>query len=139
MSISEAVLQTDRKVPGGDGQAPPVHEAVALLEEAFGVDFHLVDGQSGDPVYLSPGQPAHDWSVWAELCRQVAQRDQPIADRTGRSDTWPACDKRNAMATFPCISLRAAQIGHAVVAVVTRHLVCAACSFGDLRSPLSVT
>jgi len=77
MSISEAVFPTETQVPAGTGQAPPAHQAVRRVEEAFGVKFSLVDGRSGELVYSSPDQPGENEQVWADLCRQIAERGRP--------------------------------------------------------------
>ncbi len=82
MSISPAVVQSDQQAVGGERLAPRVEQALELLRRAFGVEFHLVDGESGDLIHGAADQPARDWTVWAELCRQVARSGQPqfIAD-----------------------------------------------------------
>ncbi|HUT91884.1 MAG TPA: HD-GYP domain-containing protein [Thermoguttaceae bacterium] len=77
MSISEAVFPTETQEPAGTGQAPPAHQALRRVEEAFGVEFSLVDGRSGELVYSSPDQPGENEQVWAELCRQIAERGRP--------------------------------------------------------------
>ena len=77
MSISEAVFPTETQEPAGTGQAPPTHQALRRVEEAFGVEFSLVDGRSGELVYSSPDQPGENEQVWAELCRQIAERGRP--------------------------------------------------------------
>jgi putative nucleotidyltransferase with HDIG domain len=82
MSTSEAVLQRDEQALGDTRQAARLEQALEPLRRAFGAEFHLVDGQSGDLIHCTPDQPAGDWNVWGELCRQVAGRGRPqfIAD-----------------------------------------------------------
>lgn len=48
-----------------------------MLERAFGVEFTLIDGQSGEVLRASTGEPARDWTLRAELCREVASRETP--------------------------------------------------------------
>src|SRR5690606_30224218 len=45
--------------------------------QAFGVDFTMLDGNTGDVLYLASDQPCGDWSYRAELCREVARRGSP--------------------------------------------------------------
>jgi HD-GYP domain-containing protein (c-di-GMP phosphodiesterase class II) len=78
MSISDAVLPPATPAAVGEIQAPPAHPAIEMLSQAFGAEFHLVDGRSGDLVHVSEEQPAGNWSVWSELCRQVAERGLPL-------------------------------------------------------------
>ena len=52
-------------------------ELNALLERAYGVKFTILDGQSGEVVCNSPDQPARDWAMRAEVCREVARRGRP--------------------------------------------------------------
>lgn len=47
------------------------------LRQAFGVEFHLVDGETGELLYRSPEQPDCDWPLRAELCRETARRGKP--------------------------------------------------------------
>jgi putative nucleotidyltransferase with HDIG domain len=48
-----------------------------MLERAYGVDFTLIDGQTGEVLHESTGQPSRDWSLPAEMCREVARRQSP--------------------------------------------------------------
>jgi len=77
MSISQAVFPADTQEPAGPGRAPAAHPALRRLEEAFGVEFSLVDGRCGEPVFSSPEQPGENGQVWAELCRRVAEQGCP--------------------------------------------------------------
>ena len=77
MSISHEVLQAESHAVGPDGRTPGTLQAAGLLRRVFGVDFNLVDGNSGQLVYSSPEQPGRDWQMTAELCRQVQERGRP--------------------------------------------------------------
>ncbi|REK17217.1 MAG: HD domain-containing protein [Planctomycetota bacterium] len=44
------------------------------LREWFAIEFHLVDGMTGELVHRAPDQDARDWLVRGELCRAVASR-----------------------------------------------------------------
>jgi putative nucleotidyltransferase with HDIG domain len=48
-----------------------------LLRRAYGVEFTILDGQSGDLMSASPDQPSRDWAARGELCREVARRGRP--------------------------------------------------------------
>lgn len=47
------------------------------LRQAFGADFHLVDGETGELRAVAADQPHTDWMLWAEMCREVACRQDP--------------------------------------------------------------
>jgi hypothetical protein len=53
-----------------------VPEVTSLLERGFGTRFTLVDASNGQLIYRAPQQLGIDWSGRAELCREVAQRNQ---------------------------------------------------------------
>ena len=40
----------------------------------LGVDFTVIDGNSGEVLYLASDQPCRDWTGRAELCQEVARR-----------------------------------------------------------------
>lgn len=44
------------------------------LSEAFGVEFHLAEGSTGELLHVSAEQPQGDWMARAELCRAVVRR-----------------------------------------------------------------
>jgi hypothetical protein len=60
----------------------PALEPPDWLQRGFGVEFSVLDGESGHLLFQSQGQPVRDWSMFAELCRVVASRGRPglIAD-----------------------------------------------------------
>jgi hypothetical protein len=51
--------------------------AAALLKRAFGTDFHIVDGATGQPLYCSPSLPDGNWGLWSAMCQEVARRVTP--------------------------------------------------------------
>lgn len=76
MSGLQETAQTSKSAatPGLDAG---LVRAEDLLESSFGVEFSLVDGESGDLVLAAPEQPARDWMARGELCRQVARTGRP--------------------------------------------------------------
>lgn len=48
-----------------------------LLERAYGVEFTILDGQTGNVRFAASGQPSRDWESRAEICREVARRGRP--------------------------------------------------------------
>ena len=48
-----------------------------LVRRAFGVEFSLVDGRTGEVVQRSDSQPEADWAFFDALCREVARRGRP--------------------------------------------------------------
>jgi putative nucleotidyltransferase with HDIG domain len=49
-------------------------QAASLLKHWFGVDFTVLDAETGDVLYLAADQPCRDWSHRAPLCQEVARR-----------------------------------------------------------------
>ena len=49
-------------------------DVLARLSAWFQVEFHLVDGNSGEPVHCPVDQSAVDWDTRGQLCRAVAAR-----------------------------------------------------------------
>ncbi len=49
-------------------------DLLAKLLNWFGIEFHLVDGNTGEPLHCAFDQTARDWSVLGQLCRAVATR-----------------------------------------------------------------
>ena len=63
-------------------ETPPQASALSqelkeLLERAYGVQFSIIDGQTGEVLYTAPGQPARDWEMRTEMCREVARHGLP--------------------------------------------------------------
>ena len=51
------------------------HEALLNeLRQWFGIEFHLVDGETGELLHCPVGHAQRDWSVRGELCRVVATK-----------------------------------------------------------------
>lgn len=48
-------------------------ENLAKLEQWFSVEFHLVDGATGELLHSAIDQSSDDWTIRGELCRNVAQ------------------------------------------------------------------
>ncbi len=57
----------------GDQQARRGNLLARLLEW-FGIEFHLVDGETGELLHCAFDQTARDWAIRGELCRAVANR-----------------------------------------------------------------
>lgn len=58
-------------------RSTPCSEWQSLLERAYGVQFTMIDGETGDVLSVSPSQPSRDWGLRAELCREAARRGVP--------------------------------------------------------------
>jgi hypothetical protein len=52
-------------------------ELKSLMERAYGLQFTILDAPSGRVLDAAPGQPARDWSMKCEVCREVARLGQP--------------------------------------------------------------
>ena len=77
MSISNGLLQTGSSGADVEEIAAPTSQALELLRRGFGVEFNVIDGESGQPVHVSSEEPQRDWRPREELCRQVATRSGP--------------------------------------------------------------
>lgn len=77
MSISYELAPADTGSPNRDDLSPRTRRGVDLLRSGFGVEFHVVDAQSGELAKASPDQPESDRQTRAELCRQVALGHRP--------------------------------------------------------------
>jgi len=53
------------------------NEIKILLEQAYGVQFAILDGSSGEVLGNTSGQPPRDWGMLAMLCREVSGRGRP--------------------------------------------------------------
>src|SRR4051794_29494060 len=66
---------------------PWAAEVSTSLRSAFGAEFDLVDGTTGEPISCASDRTVSDWMLRGELCRTVAQRgraellleDSPLA------------------------------------------------------------
>ncbi|MBN2021868.1 MAG: HD-GYP domain-containing protein [Pirellulales bacterium] len=52
-------------------------DALETLRAAFDVEFNVLDIATGERIETAGDQPGRDWSVRAELCREVARRGKP--------------------------------------------------------------
>jgi len=52
-------------------------ELADLLQRAYGVPFAILDGHTGDVIEQPQDAPTRDWSLRAEMCREVARRGAP--------------------------------------------------------------
>ncbi len=77
MSISHELLSPNINAPHAAGPNTSAGVLMELLERAYGIGFSILDGQSGDVLLASPGQPTRNWSLRAEICREVARRGRP--------------------------------------------------------------
>ena len=80
MATDELPLAQDVTTLGAaDACETPLQiESVAghLLQQAFGVEFHLIDVESGRIVHRCGQQPLGGCGNWTELCREVARRGE---------------------------------------------------------------
>jgi putative nucleotidyltransferase with HDIG domain len=77
MSIAEALGLPNAASPAVVVPGTPGREFNAMLERAYGVQFTIVDGQTGNLLWAAPDQPSRDWQSRAEICREVSRRGQP--------------------------------------------------------------
>jgi putative nucleotidyltransferase with HDIG domain len=77
MLISDEPRQGDPVGVLASSTATLPEELGELLARAFGVEFAILDGQSGELLAAASGQPDCDWALRAELCREVARRGRP--------------------------------------------------------------
>lgn len=66
--------------PGEFAASSHASEAAVVagrLHECVGIEFSVIDGDTGDPLHLADDHRLLDWSTRAELCREVARRGQP--------------------------------------------------------------
>ncbi len=77
MLASEDLLVVNVDAAVAPAPAPPNIGLMSSLERAFGVQFSILDGQTGDVICTTPNQPNCDWEARAELCREVARRGRP--------------------------------------------------------------
>ena len=77
MFISDELLEADSKALLERSPATGSAELAELLERAFGAEFAILDGLSGEVLCTASDQPARDWSHRAEMCREVARRGRP--------------------------------------------------------------
>lgn len=52
-------------------------ELKVLIERTYGVQFSILDGETGETLFAAPGQPSRDWTLRAEVCREAVRHNQP--------------------------------------------------------------
>ncbi len=77
MLVSDTLLRAEDPLPAENAFRVPDAELAALLRAGFGASFAILDGENGELVHASADQPTRDWSLRAELCREVARRGRP--------------------------------------------------------------
>jgi len=77
MSITHGLPAAKTKTPPPSGVPAWGNEVLSLLDLGFDGKFHLLDGQTGEAVWLCPQQPAADWDRWSAMIGEVARRGQP--------------------------------------------------------------
>jgi putative nucleotidyltransferase with HDIG domain len=78
VSTVDQVLAQPAAKPRGERTRPASDlELLAKLHGWFAIDFHLVDGVTGEVIRLAPEQRGVDFTILAEICRAVHQRGQP--------------------------------------------------------------
>ena len=73
MPIAEN-LATPTEAGAWESSLQAAAEAQSLLKQVFGVEFHLLEVETGRIVHRSTNQPFSEGGCWAELCREVARR-----------------------------------------------------------------
>ena len=70
---SPIVLESDT-----DGVSYSLDQALLqLLEDGLGTSVAIIDGLTGEVLVSPPDHPLRDWSVYGELCCEVARRQKP--------------------------------------------------------------
>jgi HD-GYP domain-containing protein (c-di-GMP phosphodiesterase class II) len=77
MLTTDKFPQFDESTTPEDGLPPFSSQTEQHLVKAFGFCFTILDGQSGRVVFEAPDQPACDWTLRGELCKEVARRGKP--------------------------------------------------------------
>ena len=71
LADSQATASTNER-PTSSGTSGQHAALLARLIQWFGIEFHLVDGGTGDLLHCALDQTARDWSMRGQLCRVVA-------------------------------------------------------------------
>lgn len=77
MLTSDELVPAASAVAAEDGSTALGYDLKSLLERAYGMQFTILDGPTGELLDAPPGQPSRDWSAHAEVCREVARRGNP--------------------------------------------------------------
>jgi HD-GYP domain-containing protein (c-di-GMP phosphodiesterase class II) len=63
--------------PSADNVRTLSGELKSLMERAYGMQFTILDASTGKVLDAAASQPARDWSLRSEVCREVARLGQP--------------------------------------------------------------
>ncbi|HUT13473.1 MAG TPA: HD-GYP domain-containing protein [Thermoguttaceae bacterium] len=74
MLISPELIRPVAEPPAEDIPGILPAELEELLLQGFGVEFAVLNGKTGEVLRTATDQPARDWAVRSELCREVARR-----------------------------------------------------------------
>jgi putative nucleotidyltransferase with HDIG domain len=77
MSITHNPMSLDLNTFREPRSVAATCEILSLVEQGFGTEFTILDGMTGDTLTLAERQPACDWGVRSEMCREVARHRQP--------------------------------------------------------------
>jgi HD-GYP domain-containing protein (c-di-GMP phosphodiesterase class II) len=77
MSPTDSVRLIPETLPLEPTPRPELAQGCDLLRRTFGVDFTMLDGESGELLEPAEDQPGVDWHARAEMCREVFRRHQP--------------------------------------------------------------
>jgi len=77
MSISEELRSPSVDPVAVVIPSPSSHAMKAMLERAYGLQFTILDGQTGQVLSAAPDQPARNWELRAAICREVSRRGRP--------------------------------------------------------------
>ncbi len=77
MLISDELMPTGTTAEAADDSSALGGELKRLLERAYGVQFTILDGSTGDVLDTASAQLSRDWGMRAEICREVARRNTP--------------------------------------------------------------
>lgn len=77
MPISEELLPPPPESIARSSPRALNSDLQSLLDRAYGVEFSILDGESGELLHTARGQPPRNWELHAEMCREVARRGRP--------------------------------------------------------------
>jgi putative nucleotidyltransferase with HDIG domain len=77
MLIPDELIQADADAVPVDSPDTLSSELKSLLERAYGVQFTILHGSSGEVLHAAPEQPSRDWEMRADVCREAARRGTP--------------------------------------------------------------
>jgi len=77
MPLANGTTLSDDTLRAAEKKAPVVSELQAMLERAYGRQFTILDGRSGEVIFAAPKQPHRDWTRYTEICRTVSAGNRP--------------------------------------------------------------